>query len=111
MTDREELAETEASFRETNEAIARTAERFGVQEPEFLCECADPSCVHRVAASLEAYEEVRSDSTRFIVEPGHERPEIEKVVGAGDDYRVVEKTGGLMRAIVRHLDPRRLRPR
>ena len=40
-------ARTEALFRDVNERIAESAERFSADSAEFVCECADPGCAHR----------------------------------------------------------------
>jgi len=100
-------ARTEAIFREVNEAIAKTAERFEADEADFVCECADPDCAHRVTASLEAYEEVRSDGTHFLLIPGHEEPTVERVVGRAPGYWIVEKFSEALAKNVRRLNPRR----
>jgi hypothetical protein len=104
--DDEKMARTEAAFREVNEAIAATAARFDAEETDFVCECADPGCAHRLNADLEDYEQVRSEPTRFMLAPGHEEPEIERVVDRTRDYNVVEKFGPVVTPIVRQLDPR-----
>lgn len=100
-------AQTEAIFREVNEAIAKTAESFEADEAEFVCECADPNCAHRVTASLASYEEVRADGTHFLLVPGHDEPTVERVVARKPGYWVVEKFGELLSRNVRRLNPRR----
>jgi len=104
--DDERMARTESAFREVNEAIAATAARFDAEETDFVCECADPACAHRLNVELDDYEEVRSESTRFMLAPGHEEPAIERVVERTGDYNVVEKFGPVVTPIVRQLDPR-----
>lgn len=104
--DQARMARTEAAFREVNEAIAETAARFDTEEADFICECADPRCAHRVSARLEEYEEVRSDATRFLLAPGHHEPKAERVIERTEDFDVVEKVVPLMRRIVRRLNPR-----
>jgi hypothetical protein len=42
---------------------------------------------------LEVYTAVRSEPTRFIVAPGHENLELERVVERHDRFFVVEKFG------------------
>jgi hypothetical protein len=71
-----------------------------------VCECADPSCTHRVAASLAEYEEVRDEPTTFLVLPGHEHGDIERVVSDRGRFRIVEKVQSTVRRIVVRLDPR-----
>lgn len=104
--DEAKMARTESAFREVNEAIARTAAKFDAEEADFVCECADPDCVHRITAELDDYEEVRSEATRFIVADGHDAPEIERVVEEHGGYAVVEKFGSRVARIVRALNPR-----
>ncbi len=100
------MARTESAFREVNEAIASTAARFDAQQTDFVCECGDPECAHRLTADLDDYEEVRSEPTRFLLAPGHEEPRIERVVERKGEYHVVEKFGAVVTPIVQQLDPR-----
>lgn len=99
-------ATTEAIFRNVNERIAESAERFDAEEAEFVCECSEQSCTHRVAASLGDYERVRSEATRFLLVPGHEDPSIERVVERRRRFSVVEKVERTVAATVRRLNPR-----
>ena len=66
----EKIARTESLFREVNERIAESAERFDADETKFVCECADPTCTHRVEATLEEYERVREDGATFLSSTG-----------------------------------------
>lgn len=104
--DQARIARTESAFREVNEAIAETAARFEADEADFICECADPQCAHRVSADLEQYEEIRSEATHFLLAPGHHEPKVERVVERAGEFDVVEKVEPLMRRIVRRLNPR-----
>jgi transcription initiation factor TFIID subunit TAF12 len=98
--------QTEALFRDVNERIAESAQRFDADSTEFVCECADPNCTHRVDATLEEYEDVRSDGTTFLLAPGHEHDDIERVVERRGRFHVVEKVQKTVRATVRRLNPR-----
>lgn len=111
MGDKEtRMAETEALFREVNEGIAAAAERFDADEAEFVCECSDASCAHRVEVRLDEYERVRADPTHFLLVPGHEAVHVERIVRHRGGYAVVEKVEKTMRAIVKRLQPRRAEP-
>ena len=110
MNQQERRGTTEALFRDVNERIAESAERFDAEETEFVCECADANCTHRVSASLTEYEEVRDDPTTFLVAPGHEEGDIERVVSDRGRFRIVEKFQDVVRRTVVRLDPRN-RPR
>ena len=100
------MARTEAAFREVNEAIAKTAARFDADEADFVCECADPECAHRVTAALDDYERVREEATQFLIAPGHAERAIEHVIAREPGYQVVRKFGAKVERIVRGLDPR-----
>jgi hypothetical protein len=106
VNEHERRATTEALFRDVNERIAESAERFDATATEFVCECADPSCTHRVSASLAEYEEVREDPTTFLLVPGHEQGDIERVVDDRGRFRIVEKIQAAVRRTVVRLDPR-----
>jgi hypothetical protein len=102
----ERIAETEALFRDVNEQIVETAERFDVTTADFYCECADVECHERVEVPLDDYEEVRSESTHFIISPGHENERVERVLARRGRYAVVDKVHRVVAAIVARLDPR-----
>jgi hypothetical protein len=90
----ERLAKNEVLFRSVNEAIEQQALRFGgLDEYEFICECAARTCLDRIALTLKQYEHIRADGTRFFVAPGHANVEIELVVEQRPRYHVVQKDG------------------
>jgi transcription initiation factor TFIID subunit TAF12 len=103
----ERRATNEALFRDVNERIAESAERFDAEETDFVCECADPNCTDRVSASLAEYEQVRAEPTTFLVVPGHEEDDIERVVSDRGRFRMVDKFQAAVRRTVVRLDPRR----
>jgi hypothetical protein len=101
------IARTEALFRDVNERIAESAERFDADEAEFLCECSDPECAERIPAALEEYESVRANGTHFLLVPGHEDTRVERVVERPHRRAaVVKKVNSLVARTVRRLDPR-----
>ncbi|MBA2383568.1 MAG: hypothetical protein H0V68_02755 [Actinobacteria bacterium] len=102
----EQIARTESLFRDVNERIAETAQRFDSDVTEFVCECADPSCTERVDATLDRYERVRADGATFLLAPGHEDERVEGVVETDGELAVVEKRHPLVEPLVRALDPR-----
>jgi hypothetical protein len=107
MSQEQRLAQNEAFFRSVNERIRELAGGHGSDQHayEFLCECADPACVDRVTLSVDEYEAVRSDATRFVLAEGHDDRAIEKIVEAAPDHVVVEKTGAAGE-VAKALDPR-----
>src|SRR5512146_2248364 len=89
------LAKNEALYREVNERIAEVGERLQVlPEDELLhfhCECGRPECETSIPMTPAEYEHVRSDNDRFVVIPGHENGNVERVVEQTDRYLVVDK--------------------
>jgi hypothetical protein len=107
MDDKVKRARTEALFRDVNERIAESAQRFDASRTEFVCECSDPGCAHRLDASLDEYERVRADGATFMLAPGHEQRDIERVVDdSRSRFHVVEKVQTTVRETVRRLNPR-----
>jgi hypothetical protein len=99
-------ARTEALFRDVNERIAESAQRFLAASTQFVCECADPNCTHRLEATLDEYEDVRADGATFMLAPGHAHKDIERVVEDRGRFHIVEKVQATVRATVRRLNPR-----
>jgi hypothetical protein len=107
MDEREDrIAKTESLFRDVNERIAETSERFDAEEAEFMCECADPGCAERLEVPLDEYEEVRDNPTTFLLNPEHVKPEVEQVVSRRRGYAIVQKVDRGVARVVRRLDPR-----
>jgi hypothetical protein len=95
-------AKNEALHREVNERLAKLDKQAeagwanGAEEFEFLCECATgDACDARIKMKLADYERVRDQDDRFAVAPGHENPEIERVVDRSEGYVVVDKLAEL----------------
>jgi hypothetical protein len=90
----ERLAYNEVVFRTLNENIGELAATLGGTQPyEFICECATSGCFERLTLSLQEYEHVRAGGSRFLLCPGHEDIEVERVIEEHDGYVVVEKDG------------------
>lgn len=88
----ERLGANEAVFREINEGIERG--HWPGEEDSlvgFRCECARLGCSDLIELSPRVYEQVRTHPRRFLVLPGHERPEVETVVERRPGYLIVEK--------------------
>ena len=96
-------ARNEAQVREINERIESFDKSLeeqgygdGLMTFEFHCECGRDAgdvagCEEQVEMTLDEYEEVRAQSDRFVVRPGHETPELENVVRRTEEYVVVDK--------------------
>jgi hypothetical protein len=76
------------------------------RELELICECERQPCPRRIRLDVERYELVRQFPTRFLLRPGHETADDERVVDQQTGYVVVEKTGPSALTAIR-LDPRR----
>ena len=89
----ERLAANETRFREINQRLGEDLTDLveGDERIPFVCECSDTGCREAVELSLAEYRRVRADDQHFAVRPGHERPEIEHVIGRGEGFLVVEK--------------------
>jgi hypothetical protein len=103
------LVENEMVFRQLNEQVQkgvdevnRMAEETGQSEfrimqdkvasrLHFYCECSNVNCVDRVIMSYQTYKDLHKRRDHFIVVPGHEVYEVERLVQQERDYSVVEK--------------------
>jgi metal-responsive CopG/Arc/MetJ family transcriptional regulator len=101
----------EALFRAVNERIEDASKTVPPEEQlmQFLCECDNKACAEKISATRAEYEAVRAVPTHFIVLPGHEDPEIERVVLQSERFLVVEKQGGAAQEAEKS-DPRERRP-
>ena len=85
------LARNQSVYRDVN---ARTVQLSGGGDEssvQVVCECADKDCVETFPVSVQDYEAVRAQATRFLVRPGHVVAEVEDVVGEAGSYVVVDK--------------------
>jgi hypothetical protein len=84
--------ENEETFASANEQILASAERYGFDRlVPFICECSEITCTDSIRLSVEDYRQARNGDAAFILLPGHEDPEIERIVGRRNGYVVVEK--------------------
>ena len=88
------VAVNEATAREVNEAIER-GQWPGEHDRRtaYRCECARADCNRLVRLTPQEYEGVRAHGRRFVLQPGHERPDVERVVQRAAGYVVVAKRG------------------
>jgi hypothetical protein len=78
-------------YREVNERVAGISAPYAqVREMEFLCECGRSDCFERVVLARDEYEALRGDAHRFVLFPGHEVDELERVLTRTDTFVVVE---------------------
>jgi hypothetical protein len=93
----ERIGRNEDLFRKVNDQIEGVNEAFGMitGTMSILCECGKLECIEQLDLTIDAYRELRADATRFAVKPGHELPDVERVVERHDSYFVVEKAEGV----------------
>lgn len=98
----------EAVFREANERIQELNETFATVTDRLVlvCECGNGACVEQISMASAAYEELRSDAANFAIVPGHEIPDVERVIAKHDEYDVVRKNQGIPRQVAEFTDPR-----
>ena len=92
---KERIARNEASFREINERLSNGLRQLpdNPELLEFICECGNPRCEQHVQLTLSEFEQIREDSRRFVIVPGHIIPDAERLVASNDRFDVVEKLG------------------
>lgn len=103
----EEKARRQVVCREVNEHIAElNGEWSATGVGLFVCECSIPDCAEALEISPAEYERLRADGARFVVLPGHQLPEVERVVEGNNRFLVVEKFGAAA-VVARAANPRR----
>jgi hypothetical protein len=46
--------------------------------------------LRQIVVPVDEYREIRSHEDGFVIKPGHEKPDVERVVREQDGYRVVK---------------------
>lgn len=89
------IATNESVFRRHNGTILSAVSEFARIDSShgFMCECAISECEDMIDLTVEEYNQVRSDSSWFIVRPGHVIGGVEILASDRGHYWVVEKTG------------------
>ena len=94
------IGENEAIFRDVNQKVRRLDTTWMT----ILCECGDAACRDQLLIDPDEYARTRDDSTLFILRPGHEAAETEKVVSKHLEFWIVQKRPGLPAEIARATD-------
>jgi hypothetical protein len=84
----------EQLFRAVNEklrALNAAFEGFADETALFVCECARIGCIEQVELGVDAFDSICSRGDTFIVLPGHQSPEVERVVSREATYLTVER--------------------
>lgn len=88
---------TELAIRSTNKRVKRVIAEHTPKEEQhglkidFYCECSDAKCKDKIAMTLEAFEELHSNHSAFVIAKGHNTPAVEQVVKTKNNLQVVEK--------------------
>jgi hypothetical protein len=87
----EREAQNQALIRQVNERIHDVLETLGDdgRPGEFVCECGRVDCATMMRLTQEEYEAVRAGGDRFIVVPGHEQPDLDRVYARHEGFVVV----------------------
>ena len=103
------LAENEVVFRQANERVQEDlhdlqkqaeqegyedlyGDRGGKETPlHFYCECSNEKCHERIVMAPSEYKKHHTSKTMFVVLPGHEVPEVERVINKFQNFFVVDK--------------------
>ena len=93
----------EINDRRVNEAIERGAEAGSAI---FVCECGHLGCSTTIELSIADYEAVRTNFDRFLIAPGHEIDQVERVVERHLNHVVVAKREGEAREMAAAADER-----
>jgi len=104
------VGRNEAVFREVNEQIEslnRGIAAISDETMHIVCECGDLRCSDHVVVPVGDYERIRSDAALFFVLPGHQLPDVERVVEETASYYVVQKHEGDPARVAKETDPRR----
>jgi hypothetical protein len=88
----ERVREIQETFARANEQICASAEKYDFQDRvPFLCECSDVTCTSSVRLLLTNYREARACDA-FLLLPGHDDPDVERIAARGDGYLLIRKS-------------------
>jgi hypothetical protein len=94
MDRRQRIEENEKLFREVNERFREVHAGYGSgRDPEWVCECGDETCFEKIVVAIDEYREIRGHGNWFMIRPGHEKLDVERIVGEREGFVVVEKDG------------------
>jgi hypothetical protein len=101
---KQRITKAEINGRCVNEAIERGEE--DATSAVFVCECGHLGCSSTVELGIADYEEVRTNFDRFLVIPGHEIVEVDRVVERHPGHLVVVKPDEGAQQMARKADER-----
>jgi hypothetical protein len=90
MPREQRILETEEFFWRLNDTIARNGRRDG---KAYMCECANPYCNVTMDVTDEDIETLHSVAGYYLILPGHEIPDVERVLHQTAAYAIVTRGG------------------
>jgi hypothetical protein len=87
----ERVARNEAMYRAVNREIEQESDPQ--DRLDVLCECGQDDCSATIDLTTAELDEAHRQRDRFVVAPGHEDEQIERVVTRTERYLVVDKFG------------------
>ena len=100
----EQLVRNQVLLREVNERVAEIVSVDGDAPAEFLCECSNDDCAETLPLTLLEYRGIRSLPNLFVILPGHEAAEVDRIVEAHAGFSLVEKTQHVDLVVSSHPD-------
>lgn len=87
----ERFSRNQVIFREVNERLREVADPSATVT-QYVCECGHAECRETIELDLVDYDAIRSTPNAFVILPGHEKLEFERVVeDANDRFMLIEK--------------------
>ena len=101
----ERFARNQSIFREVNERLREVADP-SLALAQYVCECSHAECSETLELDLADYDAIRSTPKVFVIAPGHEQLDHERVVeDANERFMLVEKVVLIDDAEIRSLLP------
>jgi hypothetical protein len=72
-------------FRQVNESFLK------LDDPHFICECSDASCIEPIEVSAEIMRNLHEDRDLYVLKPAHLNPDLEELVETHGAIVIVRK--------------------
>jgi hypothetical protein len=92
----ERVARNEAMFRTVNRELEQASREAGGDaddQLEILCECGQEGCSEMLTLTISDYDQSHGQRDRFVILPGHEDSDLERIVTRKEHYVIVDKFG------------------
>jgi len=88
---------TQSLFREINDRVKPQDLALLREDPDallgFVCECGSRRCTELMLMTLDEYERLRTEPTRFAVLPNHHFDQVERILERNERFFLIEKIG------------------